>query len=85
MCNLMKKTLPVIIERDEEGWYLCSVPELPGCHTQAKILDRLMERIKEAIELYLEVEPDILQKEESQFVGIHPIEIFYDETKATAL
>ena len=45
-----------------------SVPELPGCHTQAKTLDGLMERIKEAIELYLEVEPDILQKEESHFV-----------------
>lgn len=48
----MKKTLTVIVERDEEGWYVGSVPELPGCHTQAKTLDGLMERIKEAIELY---------------------------------
>lgn len=38
---------------------------MPGCHTQAKTLDGLMERIKEAIELYLEVEPEILQKEMS--------------------
>jgi len=34
-----------------------SVPELPGCHTQAKTFDGLMERVKEAFELYLEVEP----------------------------
>ena len=85
ICNLMKKTLTVIVERDEEGWYVGSVPELPGCHTQAKTLDGLMERIKEAIELYLEVEPDILQEEKSQFVGIHHVEVSYDETKAAAL
>lgn len=81
----MKKTLTVIVKRDEEGWYVGSVPELPGCHTQAKTLDGLMERIKEAIELYLEVEPDILHKEESHFVGIHHVEVSYDETKAAAL
>jgi predicted RNase H-like HicB family nuclease len=85
MCNLMKKTLPVIIERDKEGWYVGSVPELPGCHTQAKTLDGLMEQMKEAIELYLEVEPDILQKEESQFVGIYHVEVFYDETRSSPL
>lgn len=28
----------VIIERDEDGYYVADVPELPGCHTQAKSL-----------------------------------------------
>jgi predicted RNase H-like HicB family nuclease len=42
----------VVVERDEEGYYIGSVPELPGCHTQAKTIDKLMERVKEAIELY---------------------------------
>jgi predicted RNase H-like HicB family nuclease len=46
----------VLIERDSEGYYVASVPGLPGCHTQAKSLDVLMERIREAIELCLEVE-----------------------------
>jgi len=46
----------VIVERDEDGYYVASVPELPGCHTQAKTLDGLMERIREAIEAYLEAE-----------------------------
>jgi len=44
----------VVIERDEDGYYVASVPELPGCHTQAKSLDALMRRIQEAIGLYLE-------------------------------
>ncbi len=47
--------LTVIIEQDEDGIYVASVPELPGCHTQAETLDELNSRIKEAIELYLEV------------------------------
>jgi predicted RNase H-like HicB family nuclease len=43
----------IFVERDSEGWYVASVPELPGCHTQAKSLDKVMERIREAIELCL--------------------------------
>jgi predicted RNase H-like HicB family nuclease len=47
------KTFTVIIERDEEGYFVASVPAIPGCHTQAKTLDTLMKRIREAIELCL--------------------------------
>ena len=54
----MKHHFNVVIERDEEGYYVASVPSLPGCHTQARSLDQLTERIKEAIRLYLEVEND---------------------------
>ena len=45
------KALNVVIERDSEGYYIASVPELQGCHTQAKSLDTLVKRIREAIEL----------------------------------
>ncbi len=46
----------VVIERDEDGYYVASVPELLGCHTQARDLNELVNRIKKAIKLYLEVE-----------------------------
>ena len=52
----MRREFSVVIERDEDGYYVGSVPELKGCHTQAKSLDELMERVKEAILLCLEVE-----------------------------
>ncbi|MCK4388123.1 MAG: type II toxin-antitoxin system HicB family antitoxin [Dehalococcoidia bacterium] len=52
----MWKEFTVIIERDEEGFFVGTVPSLKGCHTQAHSLDELMERIKEAIQLCLEVE-----------------------------
>ena len=46
----------VMVEKDEDGVYVASVPELPGCHTQARTLDELTKRVKEAIEAYLEAE-----------------------------
>ncbi|BAY15329.1 hypothetical protein NIES21_11450 [Anabaenopsis circularis NIES-21] len=51
----MTREFNVIIERDSDGYFVASVPSLAGCHTPAKSLDELMERIKEAIELCLEV------------------------------
>ena len=51
----MKRELNVIVERDRDGFYVASVPSLKGCHTQARSLDELMERIREAAELCLDV------------------------------
>ena len=51
----MKPEFNVVIERASEGFHVASVPELPGCHTQARSLDKLLTRIKEAIELCLAV------------------------------
>ncbi|MDM9384191.1 type II toxin-antitoxin system HicB family antitoxin [Chlorogloeopsis sp. ULAP01] len=69
----MSKEFNVIIERDSEGYFVASVPSLPGCHTQAKSLDELMERIREAIELCLEVEED--QTEKLEFVGVQRVSV----------
>jgi len=49
-----KRKFTVLIERDEEGYYVASVPALRGCHTQAKTLDTLMKRVREVIELCIE-------------------------------
>jgi predicted RNase H-like HicB family nuclease len=54
--TVMKRDFNVIIERDSEGYYVASVPALRGCHTQARSLDDLMQRIREAIGLCLEVQ-----------------------------
>ena len=63
----------VVIERDEEGYYIASVPQLPGCHTQARSLDEVTYRIREAVELCLEV--DGAPEQTLEFVGIQRITI----------
>jgi predicted RNase H-like HicB family nuclease len=57
-----------VIEKDSGGYYVASVPALKGCHTQAKSLDKLVERIREAIELCLEVQGQ--GYEPLEFVGV---------------
>jgi predicted RNase H-like HicB family nuclease len=67
----MNREFSVVIERDEDGYFVASVPMLRGCHTQAKSLDALMERVKEAIELCLEVEEPV----STQFVGVQRVAV----------
>ena len=67
----MARAFNVIIERDSEGYYIASVPELRGCHTQAKSLDTLMKRVREAIALCLEVEGE--ESEPREFVGVQRV------------
>lgn len=69
----MKREFSVVIERDSEGYYVASVPELRGCHTQARSLDKLQSRIKEAIELCLEVDDSSITPPE--FVGVQRIAV----------
>jgi predicted RNase H-like HicB family nuclease len=69
----------VIVERDVDGWFVGSVPELPGCHTQGRTLDELLERIREAVDLYIDVEGfdvDSLR----EFVGVQFLEVSLHES-----
>jgi predicted RNase H-like HicB family nuclease len=45
----MRREFSVIIEKDEKGWFVATVPELKGCHSQARSMDKLIARIREAI------------------------------------
>ena len=64
----MKREYSVVVERDRDGYYVASIPALRGCHTQAKSLDELMERIREAAELCLEVQGE--DTEGLEFIGV---------------
>jgi predicted RNase H-like HicB family nuclease len=61
----------VIIEKDEGGYFVASVPSLHACHTQAKSLDTLIKRIQEAIELCLQVE----EPTSNEFIGVHKVAV----------
>jgi predicted RNase H-like HicB family nuclease len=69
----MNRQYDVVIERDADGYYIASVPQLHGCHTQAQSLDELMTRIREAIELCLEVQGEPSQ--DLEFVGVQRVTV----------
>lgn len=69
----MRREFNVMIERDADGYFVASVPSLPGCHTQAKSLDELTERITEAIALCLEFEEE--QQDSLDFVGVQRVSV----------
>ncbi len=77
---MVKKSRPkhhfftVLIEQDEDGYYVATVPALKSCYTQAKTLDDLYPRIKEVITLCLEEEKPIPMK----FVGVQQFEVVGD-------
>jgi predicted RNase H-like HicB family nuclease len=73
--KLLRKKInfTVLIEKDEDGIYIASVPSLKGCFTQAKTIEELIPRITEAIQLYLNVGyGDFVPNE---FVGIQKLQI----------
>ena len=75
--NPMSTEYTIVIEKDEDGYYVGSVPGIPGCHTQGKSIDQLLERMQEAIALWLEVKGEESENPPSplELVGIQRISV----------
>jgi predicted RNase H-like HicB family nuclease len=71
--SMKGRTFHLVIEKDEDGYFVGEVPELPGCHSQANSLAELRSRMKEAIETYLEALPQPPQG--PSFVEVQTIEV----------
>ncbi len=63
----------VVVEQDEAGWFVASVPELRGCHTQGGSLGELLANVREAIVVCL---PDQIEDDPpSRFVGVYRVAV----------
>jgi len=69
----MKREFYVLIEQDEDGYFVGEVPQLRGCYSQGKTLDELMSNIREVIQLCLEEQPEIAELPE--FFGVQKVVI----------
>ena len=69
----MAREFDVVVEQDEAGYYVASVPVLPGCHTQARSLDELMDRVREAIAVCLEAND--VPEERLNFIGVQRVSV----------
>lgn len=67
----MGTTYHVLVEKDEDGWFVGSVKELPGCHSQARTETQLLERMEEAVLSYLEAQDKAVPP--TQFVILEPV------------
>lgn len=70
---MKKYNITYLIERDEDGMYIASVPALKGCYSQASSIEELISRVKEAIELYLEDNDEDIPNNAS--IGVQQIEV----------
>ena len=68
-----KRKFTVLIEQDEDGYYVATVPVLRGCHTQAKTLDTLMKRVREVVQLCLQ--EDDSNRAPLELIGIQQISV----------
>ena len=66
----------VLVERDEDGYYVASVPLIQGCHTQGETYDEALENIKDAIKLNIEARRALGEPV--------PIEVAVDEVQVVA-
>jgi predicted RNase H-like HicB family nuclease len=67
-----KLRLPIIIEMDEDGYYIVTCPLFRGCHSYGESIDEAMENIKEVIEMCLE---ETKLEKLNKFVGFRELEI----------
>lgn len=70
---MKKYRFPVLVERDEDGWFIGIVPDLKGCHAQAKSLSELDKRLKEAVRVCVRAERGRVVQ--NTFVGVHQVEV----------
>jgi predicted RNase H-like HicB family nuclease len=70
----MPRDFTVVVERDEDGNYVASVPALAGCHTQARSMDELLERVQEAIAVCLE-DDDAAARPNLEFIGVQRVTV----------
>ena len=70
------KIFDVIIEKDEDGWYIADVPAIQGCHTQGKTKKEVLENIKEAIELCLEIKAERKARKSNGFVAVEKVSVY---------
>jgi predicted RNase H-like HicB family nuclease len=73
LVNIMVEKYQVLVEEGLDGFFIAEVPQLPGCYSQGKTVEELMENIKEAIEVYLDTQKELDQKPRKRFFAVKEV------------
>jgi predicted RNase H-like HicB family nuclease len=74
----MAKEFYVVIEKDEDGYFVGEVPALKGCYSQGKTIDELLSNIRDVIEMAIEEEPFV----SSEFIGVQKVSLEDEPTSS---
>lgn len=70
------RNFEVVIEKCDDGWFIADIPALPGCHTQGKTKKEVLENIKEAIQLCLEMASEKKTKPKAQIITVEKVSVY---------
>ncbi|NLH62375.1 MAG: type II toxin-antitoxin system HicB family antitoxin [Ignavibacteriales bacterium] len=72
-----KRQLPLLVEKDEDGYYVIECPVFEGCYTQGETLDEALKNIREVIDLILEEKNNraILKSYNPVEISLHTIQL----------
>lgn len=75
LSKIKNNRFPVVVEKDEDGFYVVECPLFKGCYSQGKSLDEALKNIREVIELCLEEKEnqEILKSYKPQELSLHTI------------
>lgn len=62
---------PIIIEKDEDGYFVADCPDLAGCHAQGQTLEEAITNIREVVQLHLE----ILKEDKQEIPNLKPVSL----------
>lgn len=69
---MTKFHLPLLVEMDEDGYYIVSCPLFKGCHSYGQSIDEAMDNIREVIDMCLE---ETNLEDLNKFIGFREVEI----------
>ncbi|MGC9354358.1 MAG: type II toxin-antitoxin system HicB family antitoxin [Mariniphaga sp.] len=71
--------LPIVVEQDEDDFYIVSCPVFKGCHSYGKTIDEALENIREVVEMCIDEEKEKTIKM-NRFVGFREMQFSIQPT-----
>lgn len=69
--------LPILVEQDEDNFFIVSCPSFAGCHSYGRTIDEALANIEEVIEMCMEEEREKKKRNtvQNRFVGFRELQM----------
>ncbi|MCF6331666.1 MAG: type II toxin-antitoxin system HicB family antitoxin [Draconibacterium sp.] len=66
--------VPIIVEQDEDDFYIVSCPVFKGCHSYGKTIEEALDNIQEVIQMCVDEEKE-KTSETNRFIGFRELQV----------